>query len=354
MKAFPVGETLKKELAIARIVMVIGAPDTGKTTLVTYIANHYFQHGQNVAVVDADVGQSDIGPPGTVGMGLLVKPVEHIREVPLDGFYFVGSLSPAGQIMRSVIGTRLMVDEAFRRGARRVVVDTTGLVAPPIGTALKEAKVDAIRPDLMVAIEHSNELGALLGLLRAFGHNVVSTRVQADVKHRNAEERQEYRRRRFARYFNDTHVLEVDLPPKPSGVFMKRCSHVPGQPLPRSVLVELGERLGITLVWGEKTSSYAYLIASQHLDEEHLGLATLFLGTRRVRSESISDVAGRAVGVVGTGPSEDRRAPVGHLAVGYIEGFRVDEMKILLRTPRIVVDQARIKALLLGDYKVVL
>lgn len=343
-----------RELAFAEVVMLVGAPDTGKTTLVARIANYYLESGQKVAVVDADVGQSDIGPPGTVGMGVLTRPVEHIREAPLDAFYFVGSLSPAGQIMRSVIGTRLMVDEALRLGAQKVIVDTTGLVSPPIGTTLKEAKVEAVRPDLLVALERSYELKPLLELLKGLGYNVIVRRASKDVIRRNAEERHEYRRQMFSKYFRDTHVLQVRLFSEPPYVLMKRCCHVPGQPLSRSVLLELAEKLGVTLLWGEKTPSYAFLITSEDLDEEQLSLAALYLGVRRVRSESASRLVGHALGIVGIVKSKIKQEPARHLAVGYIEGFLENDMKILLRAPRTVTDQAQIKALLLGDYKIAL
>ncbi|HHY38657.1 MAG TPA: hypothetical protein GX507_07020 [Clostridia bacterium] len=347
-------ETLIRELALAKIVMLVGAPDTGKTTLATRIANYYLARGQKVAVVDADVGQSDIGPPGTVGMGILAKPIGHIRETPLDAFYFVGSLSPAGQIMRSVIGTRLMVDEALRLGAQKVIVDTTGLVSTPIGTTLKEAKVEAVRPDLLVALERSDELRPLLESFKGLGYNVITQRALKDVRLRNAEERQEYRRQMFSRYFRDTHVLEVRLFSEPPCALMKRCCHVPGQPLSRPVLLELAERLGVTLLWGEKTPFHAFLIASEHLDEKQLSLAALSLGVRRVQSKSASNLVGCAIGIVGVDKLKTKQEPAKHLAVGYIEGFLENDMKILLRVPQTVMDQGQIKVLLLGDYKIAL
>ena len=44
------------------IVMVIGASDTGKSTLVSYLARELYSKGNNVCIIDGDVGQSIIGP----------------------------------------------------------------------------------------------------------------------------------------------------------------------------------------------------------------------------------------------------------------------------------------------------
>jgi polynucleotide 5'-hydroxyl-kinase GRC3/NOL9 len=50
-------ETTRRPL----VVMVVGAVDTGKTTFCTCLARALFERGMKVAVVDADLGQSDIG-----------------------------------------------------------------------------------------------------------------------------------------------------------------------------------------------------------------------------------------------------------------------------------------------------
>lgn len=54
------------------IAMVIGASDSGKTTWVGLAARHLVQAGKlPAAIVDADVGQSTIGPPTTVALAVL-------------------------------------------------------------------------------------------------------------------------------------------------------------------------------------------------------------------------------------------------------------------------------------------
>ena len=44
--------------------------------------------------MDADLGQSDIGPPTTVGLGRVRLPVERLGDAEVVGLYFVGSTSP--------------------------------------------------------------------------------------------------------------------------------------------------------------------------------------------------------------------------------------------------------------------
>lgn len=49
-----------------RRVLVLGAADSGKTSLVEALARTECRAGKPVCVIDSDVGQSHIGPPTTV------------------------------------------------------------------------------------------------------------------------------------------------------------------------------------------------------------------------------------------------------------------------------------------------
>ena len=51
-------------------VMVLGAPDTGKSTLSRYLVYRAYAAGQPVGLVDLDLGQSHLGPPAALGLGL--------------------------------------------------------------------------------------------------------------------------------------------------------------------------------------------------------------------------------------------------------------------------------------------
>src|SRR2546428_12333862 len=55
--------------APARATLILGTSDTGKTSLTARLAGALAARGERGAVVDADVGQSEIRPPPTVGRG---------------------------------------------------------------------------------------------------------------------------------------------------------------------------------------------------------------------------------------------------------------------------------------------
>ena len=81
--------------AAARVTLVLGATDAGKTTLVTRVAGALAGAGHAVAVVDADLGQSHVGPPTTVGLGRVRRSITHLAEAELVALEFLGVTSTA-------------------------------------------------------------------------------------------------------------------------------------------------------------------------------------------------------------------------------------------------------------------
>src|SRR5438094_62962 len=109
-------------------VFVLGGVDAGKTTFARRLAAKALSSGQSVAIVDADLAQSTIGPPGTVGMKIVTGPDDLTDGVTPDAMAFVGSISPRGNILALVTGTAKLVMRAIEMGARLTIVDTSALI----------------------------------------------------------------------------------------------------------------------------------------------------------------------------------------------------------------------------------
>lgn len=188
--------------ARARTILVVGGSDTGKTTVVWELAR-WFSQQHKTAIVDADMGQSHIGPPTTIGWGLMRPEIEHWEDIPVEGLYFVGATSPQGHLLPTLVGTRRMFDEACRI-CRHVIVDTTGLIDRRAGQALKTHKADVIQPDMILALQRRTELEHLLTAWRGVKKpHVLRFRSSRAVHLKSREERFTYREERFRSYFRD-------------------------------------------------------------------------------------------------------------------------------------------------------
>ncbi len=193
-----------------RLIMVMGASDTGKTTLIECLVD-FLSRKFRVGLVDLDMGQSHIGPPTTIAWGKVSRGFKGWGKIEVEDFYFTGSVSPVGNLLPAMVGARLMTDRALAV-TDRVVVDTTGLVAEPMGRILKQNKIDMLSPHVVLALEHSGELEHILG---AFRHcqspKIFRIEVSSEVKTKTVTKRSLYRFEKIRDYFSDAETIEVPL-----------------------------------------------------------------------------------------------------------------------------------------------
>jgi polynucleotide 5'-hydroxyl-kinase GRC3/NOL9 len=130
-----------------RTILVLGG-DAGESSYCRFLVAQLLGAGERLAIVDADVGQKIVGPPATVTLGHAEGTAEQWTAAA-EAFYFVGSTGPVGRMLPLVVGTAQLVNAA---GAAFVIVDTTGYIEAS-GRVLKGYKIDAVRPDLIVAIQ---------------------------------------------------------------------------------------------------------------------------------------------------------------------------------------------------------
>lgn len=149
------------------VVMLLGAPDTGKTSFARRVLEHTVAAGKVAAYVDADVGQTTVGPPACIGLKWIrdAHDVETISEA--NDLRFVGSISPKRLVLQQVIGTATLVEEA-RPEADVIVIDTTGAVSGVTGQTLKFHKMELCHPDVVVALQRGSEIEPIIGMARRF------------------------------------------------------------------------------------------------------------------------------------------------------------------------------------------
>lgn len=202
MESFEV--VIDRLVSSARVVMLVGGLDTGKSTMGRALAAAALEAGRRVVYLDADVGQKMVGPPSTVGLRLIGDRSALRREslaVP-DAMYFVGATSPQGQLLPLVVGAGLLLDRAQADGADIVIVDTSGLVSGVYGQLLKYHKIERLKPDAVVGLQRGEELDPLMGIVqRFFPTEVLTLPVHSEVRPTSVDERAHNREVAFRRYF---------------------------------------------------------------------------------------------------------------------------------------------------------
>ena len=151
-------------------VMLIGGTDTGKSTLSIYLANAALKAEIVPCVIDGDIGQGDLAPPGAIGAAIVSAPAVDLRDVAASSVEFVGITSPAG--LERLVATRMLSMLSRMRGAASLfIVNTDGYVSDG-GLRYKRMLARMIRPDIVVVIGRERKLAASMAhgpwlLLRA-------------------------------------------------------------------------------------------------------------------------------------------------------------------------------------------
>jgi len=212
--AIPLPDQWKKTIDLLvkdkGVILLLGGPDTGKTTLALQLANESTNSGIKTAIVDADIGQSIIGPPTTIGFALIKGPSITEQKLEPEAIYFIGDTSPFGHLLQSIVGTKRMVTKALELGAELVVVDTSGLIAGAAGLSLKYHKVQILNPQVVVGLERGRELDQIISAIHSYGRPALHRlSVSPEVKRISPETRALLRKKRFEDYFASAQLLTL-------------------------------------------------------------------------------------------------------------------------------------------------
>lgn len=191
----------------AGICLILGGVDTGKTTLTAALAGQ-LAASQPVGLVDADIGQSHLGPPTTVGWALLDDPKADFSKLTASGISFVGDVTPERHLLQ-LTGAIVQGVQQVSKVTKSIIIDTPGFIRGPAAAALWWTIHRILRPDLVLAVQRYDELSDILaGWTPAHGQ---LEHVKApEIPAKSWETRRRYRQRQFARYFRNSKPYNID------------------------------------------------------------------------------------------------------------------------------------------------
>jgi polynucleotide 5'-hydroxyl-kinase GRC3/NOL9 len=180
------------------VIIVLGAVDSGKSSFCTYMLNKLVAEQRKVAIIDGDLGQSDIGPSASIGYAVATKPVSEIYNLRLQNGYFVGVTSPASAVKNTVKGLSAMMSEVCTREVDCVLVNTDGFVSGDEAISYKLALIKELKPDVVVGVQMQGELDELMSYLGGGGLMIVEPSPALSV--RTPEKRKTLRELTYAKY----------------------------------------------------------------------------------------------------------------------------------------------------------
>ena len=246
------------------IVMIVGAVDMGKTSFCAYLANRALREKRRVAIIDADLGQSDLGPPSTVSSRRIAKPIRDLFEIDARNICFIGVTSPSSAVNEVIDGIATMTEKFLEIGIDLLIVNTDGWVEGEDAVRYKLALVKRIKPRTVIGIQEQNELTFLLGTLRETQN--IAVEPSPFVRKRDREERRFLRELGYKKHLKGatTQLFPFNWV-KITGVpFGRRASPS------RNHMDKIVEHIGSTPLYCEETPSGIFIALSkeQWADEE--------------------------------------------------------------------------------------
>ncbi|MCS7116529.1 MAG: Clp1/GlmU family protein [Nitrososphaerales archaeon] len=192
--------------------ILIGKTDSGKSTLATYLTNIAVSKGLKVGIVDGDVGQNDLGPPGSVGVKVVEDSIFDLRDLSAERLNFIGVTSPRYKFVENSLMSAIRdLVESVSKTVDLCIINTDGYVSEG-GVNYKLNLIDNVRPDLIIYLkspEGESELYTKIVERLGADRLVVAERSKRFVK--NRVERIERRVRQYHRFLKDGRRIKVNL-----------------------------------------------------------------------------------------------------------------------------------------------
>lgn len=308
-------------------VVVVGPPESGKTTLTAFITNYLRSKGLSCCIIEGDVGQEDLAVPATIALAVVDKPFIWQRELSFSDFRFVGCISPRNCSSRIIASLVDLINQALIKGCDAIVVNTDGWVSGREGISYKLELLRWVKPSHLVILDESLSnlmSNSFRGLIK-----IIKAKPPTQPRVRSREERQRLRAGAYRKYFMNSSVRtlrisEVGL----IGVPSFNCVETPVDRL----IEAFPELSSITthLIKACRDEKELTLLIKGSL---HVGLLEALkneIYTKYLTKLTIStlgDLVRCLVGVVGDSMND--------VAVGIIEDVRHEENDIIikLRTP---------------------
>src|SRR3989475_5723468 len=188
------------------VCVIIGEVDSGKSSLCTFLANKCLEDTGKVGVVDADVGQADIGPPTTISSSVVQAPIIGLHKAAAEISLFISDTSPSF-VPDKVVTLTTRLKKRMTRSADRVLGNTDGWLTEFNALRHKQLLLEEIQPDLVIGLSRSDQaIDPLLDRVKFASLKLPSSPF---ARIRSKEERKKAREAGYRRFLQGVHKVGV-------------------------------------------------------------------------------------------------------------------------------------------------
>ncbi|MCC6045376.1 MAG: hypothetical protein LM572_01165 [Ignisphaera sp.] len=199
-----VWESIGQEIVERRgKVVILGYVESCKTSFATLLSNLALEKGLKVALIDADIGQCDLAPPGFIAMKFIDRKVLWLRELTGDVMRFIGFLSPSygAAIVKLLSSILELVRLAEEKNSQVIIINTDGWFGDFGAIQYKLQLIKNLKPDNIIIMgnESCNYLTSVLSKFSSSKAYCAPT--PKVVRKRDRDDRRHLRRVNYMNYF---------------------------------------------------------------------------------------------------------------------------------------------------------
>jgi polynucleotide 5'-hydroxyl-kinase GRC3/NOL9 len=189
-------------------ILILGGIDVGKSSFCALLANSILKFGIQSAIIDADIGQSDLGPPTTLGFGLIKDCIEDLSYTEIINLFFVGQTTPSHDFEKVILGIKRLLERANTfNSSLFTIINTDGWIKDIEAKVYKKRLIEEISPELIVCIGKKNDFIGLFNEKK----NFILLDSSRHVKKRSKEERKKLREYGYRNYLNGATLKQFKL-----------------------------------------------------------------------------------------------------------------------------------------------
>lgn len=247
-------------------VMVLGNIDSGKTSFCTYLINTSLKSQGKPAIIDTDLGQSDIGPPTSIGFSIISESVADLFSAKPATIIIMGRTSSKGITQRVVSSLTSIMKQISERAIDLTVINTDGWIEGDEARTYKTELIRKISPNLVIGIQRNAELEHILHSVEEKGCNVLRTVTSSTIKRRNHEEHRELREQSYKKYLGKPTLRNLNL----NWISLEYTPLGLGTPVDLQRVKSIEKALQRQIVYCEESSRALYIVVyyKERVDED--------------------------------------------------------------------------------------
>lgn len=299
-------------------VIIFGEVDTGKTFFSTYITNKLLSSKVKPSVLDCDTGQSDIGPPSTLGIAVFETPILFMTEVEPTKLYFVGSHSPAEHFLYYLCGFTKLLNFGLKN-SDIVIIDTPGWVLGDGGRMLRTSELEILSAldtnYAVILLQRNNEIEHLVKSIPQ--ERIIRLTVSKKASPTSTEERKKLREFVYKKYFSKLEKLELTF----DQIFTDRVYFLTGKKVENKTRIK-------KIKWIEQLPGFEglYVVSDTPLSDKEKEILQKTYNVKKIRNTLTDEFNNTIVALL------DETHDVICLAI--VENIDFDENKICLLYPK--------------------